>query len=56
MTTKQVLAMMERFQTALSLLCLHGLVTSGERDRVRTRLDKWAAKHGLMRKAATGRP
>ena len=47
LTSKAALRLTDRFQDALSLLRLHKLVSYGERDKVRKRLDKWAMKHGL---------
>lgn len=49
-TPKQALKMTEKFQFALSYLVIHGLVTDGERNKVRHRLDRWAEKHGLRKR------
>lgn len=48
-TGKQALKWVEKFQYAISLLTIHGLLPDGERDKLKTRLDKWALAHGLTR-------
>lgn len=50
MTPAQALKLTARFQDAISLLVIHGLITDGERHKARTRLDKWAVAHNLKRK------
>jgi len=40
----------EKFQDAISLLVIHGIISDGERDKARKRLDKWAVNNGLRRK------
>lgn len=46
----QALKLAEKFQDAISLLVIHGIITDGERDKARKRLDKWAVENGLKRK------
>ena len=42
--------MVEKFLDAQIYLSIHGLLSEGERNRVRNRIDTWARKHGLRRK------
>jgi len=41
----------ERFETCRTMLLIHGLLSDGESDRVKKRLDKMADKQGLRRLA-----
>ena len=51
MTSPQfALKLISQFQHAISLLVIHGLLSDGERDKARKRLDKWATENGLRRK------
>jgi hypothetical protein len=50
MTPKQALKVTDKFQFAISLLTIHGILTDGERDKARKRMDKWATRNGLRRK------
>lgn len=50
MTPTQALKLAEKFQDAISLLVIHGIISDGERDKARKRLDKWAIENGLRRK------
>lgn len=54
MTPKHALKMVEKFQFAISLLTIHGLMPDGERDKIKRRLDKWALANGLRRKSSEG--
>lgn len=47
MTSKVALSLTDKFQEAISLLTLHGLLTDGERHKVRVRMDQWAIRHSL---------
>lgn len=49
-TGKQALKMTDKFQFAISLLVIHGIMSDSERDKARHRLDRWAEKHGLRKK------
>ena len=53
-TPKKALKMADKFQFAISLLVIHGLMPDSERAKVRARLDKWAFKHRLRRAATPG--
>lgn len=44
------LKLSEKLSDAISLLIIHGIITDGERDKARKRLDKWATENGLKRK------
>lgn len=44
------LEMSERFSLAITLLVIHGIITDGEADRAKRRLDMWARRNGLKRK------
>ncbi|MDO8357249.1 MAG: hypothetical protein Q7U76_12735 [Nitrospirota bacterium] len=51
MTNAQAaLKLSEKLSDAISMLIIHGIITDGERDKARKRLDKWAAENGLQRK------
>lgn len=51
MTNAQfALKLSEKLSDAISLLVIHGIISDGERDKARKRLDKWAAGNGLKRK------
>lgn len=50
MKPEQALKLSEKLNDAIMLLIIHGIISDGERDRARVRLDKWAAKNGLKRK------
>lgn len=50
MEGKKALKFIERLINARAILHIHGLLSDGENAKVKKRLDKWAAKHGLRRK------
>ena len=51
MTPAKALRFIEKLQTAISLLVIHGIITDSEREKARIRLDRWASSNGLRRKA-----
>lgn len=50
MTPKRALKFIEKLLDAQQLLVIHGIISYSENDRVKARIDTWAATHGLKRK------
>lgn len=51
MTPDQAVKLSVRLTDAITLLIVHGIISDAERDRAYKRLDVWASKNGLKRKA-----
>ena len=47
---RKALKLVERFLDAKGLLACHFLLSDGENERVKMRIEKWALSHGLKRK------
>jgi hypothetical protein len=50
-TPQQALKLSARLADSITLLIVHGIISDAERDRAYKRLDVWASKNGLKRKA-----
>ena len=47
---KVALRISEKLSDAIALLVIHGIISDGERNKARKRLDMWAVRNGLKRR------